>query len=446
MNTIRVFDFNLANANLPEAVDALTSTAQNITAFFVNAHCINVSYSDEEYAQALRQSDILLPDGSGVALAVALQGKRFAANLNGTDLFIPLCRAAAEKGLSIYFLGSAPGVSAGAAAAARRAVPHLNIAGTDHGYFKAVDDDRVVERINKSGADIVLVAMGVPKQEHWITKHRKSLRAHLVMGVGAQFDFHAGRVRRAPKLVSRLGCEWIWRLAMEPRRMAKRYILGNPLFVMRAIKQAFETACAHSGLCDFVKRSYETTITLGIILALSPLLLATAAVIKLDSRGPVLFCQTRVGKDGKPFQMLKFRSMYRDAEARRAQLLAQSDRAGVCFKAKHDPRITRVGRWIRRFSIDELPQLFNVVTGEMALVGPRPALPSEVAAYPQRAFGRLAVKPGLTGIWQVSGRADIGFNKMIDMDLAYAESRSFWLDLAILAMTGWAVISGRGAY
>ena len=144
--------------------------------------------------------------------------------------------------------------------------------------------------------------------------------------------------------------------------------------------------------------------------------------------------------------MFKFRSMYRDAEARRAELLARSDRKGICFKSKSDPRITKVGRWLRRFSLDELPQLINICLGDMAVVGPRPALPQEVAAYPAEGLKRLGAKPGLTGLWQVGGRAEIGFNKMVDMDFAHVEARSIFLDIAIIALTFRAVIGGRGAY
>jgi lipopolysaccharide/colanic/teichoic acid biosynthesis glycosyltransferase len=127
-------------------------------------------------------------------------------------------------------------------------------------------------------------------------------------------------------------------------------------------------------------------------------------------------------------------------------MLESSDREGTCFKARQDPRITRVGRFIRRASIDELPQIINVLRGEMSIVGPRPALPREVALYPKRAFGRLAVKPGITGIWQVSGRADVSFDKMVEMDLIYARSRNVLLDLILILLTVRAVVSGRGAY
>jgi exopolysaccharide biosynthesis polyprenyl glycosylphosphotransferase len=194
------------------------------------------------------------------------------------------------------------------------------------------------------------------------------------------------------------------------------------------------------------KRMLDIIVSALMLLILSPLMIATALAVKLTSPGPVFFVQTRVGLNGRTFGMIKFRSMYRDAEARRAGLLAQSDRSGVCFKQKNDPRITPVGRVIRRYSIDELPQLFNVLKGEMSLVGPRPALPAEVAAYPGHALGRLRALPGITGVWQVSGRADVSFDEMVEMDIAYARSISLRRDLVVLFLTIPAVLSGRGAY
>ena len=194
------------------------------------------------------------------------------------------------------------------------------------------------------------------------------------------------------------------------------------------------------------KRPLDVTLTLTGLLLIWPLLLATALAVRLSSPGPVFFVQTRIGLNGERFGMIKFRSMYVDAEARRAALLAQSDRDGICFKSRHDPRITPVGRVLRRFSLDELPQVFNVLKGEMSLVGPRPALPEEVRAYPPRALGRLRVLPGITGLWQVSGRADIGFDDMITLDLAYAADDRLRTDLGILLRTVFAVIGGKGAY
>lgn len=196
----------------------------------------------------------------------------------------------------------------------------------------------------------------------------------------------------------------------------------------------------------FGKRILDIVVSTLMIIVLLPLMIITGLAIKLNSKGPVFFVQTRVGLNGKTFGMVKFRSMYRDAEARRAELLAQSDRTGVCFKKKNDPRITNVGRIIRRYSIDELPQLFNVLKGDMSLVGPRPALPSEVASYPIHALDRLKILPGITGIWQVSGRAEVSFDEMVEMDISYARSMGLRRDLHVLFLTIPAVLLGRGAY
>ncbi|MGB7961386.1 MAG: sugar transferase [Propionicimonas sp.] len=184
----------------------------------------------------------------------------------------------------------------------------------------------------------------------------------------------------------------------------------------------------------------------GLILLL-PLFLTVAAAIKLTSPGPVLFRQVRVGRGGSPFHMLKFRTMVADAEARRAELSELNVHGGeTLFKIREDPRITPVGRLLRRYSLDELPQLVNVARGEMSLVGPRPSLPREVAAYPQDALRRLAVKPGLTGLWQVSGRADLEPEQSIQLDNRYVEDWSLALDAAILLRTVRAVVTGQGAY
>lgn len=187
----------------------------------------------------------------------------------------------------------------------------------------------------------------------------------------------------------------------------------------------------------------------GSVLALTllaPVFVITALLVFATSKGPVLFRQDRVGKNGQIFAMLKFRSMYTGAEARIATLARQSDRAGITFKMKRDPRVTPVGRIIRRYSIDELPQLINVLRGEMSLVGPRPALPAEVAQYPAHALERLSVLPGITGPWQIAGRADIAFDQMVRMDIAYARGAMVATDLRILLRTFGAVLSARGAY
>jgi lipopolysaccharide/colanic/teichoic acid biosynthesis glycosyltransferase len=201
-----------------------------------------------------------------------------------------------------------------------------------------------------------------------------------------------------------------------------------------------------AGRSALAKRTLDLALILIGSMAVLPVMLIIAMTIKFTSTGPVFFVQNRVGRDGKTFGMIKFRSMYTNAEARRADLQGQSDRQGICFKIKNDPRITPVGRILRRLSLDELPQLINVLRCEMSLVGPRPALLEEVAAYPSFALERLDVLPGLTGSWQVSGRADLNFAQMVDLDIAYARHAGLATDIRILQRTLGAVLSGRGAY
>lgn len=197
-----------------------------------------------------------------------------------------------------------------------------------------------------------------------------------------------------------------------------------------------------------LKGAMDRSLALAGLLALSPLLLVVAAIVRTTSDGPVLFRQPRIGQGGREFEMLKFRSMHSNAEERLAEVLRLNEHGeGPLFKIKDDPRITPIGRHIRRWSIDELPQLINVLRGEMSLVGPRPPLPREVAAYDQPSiFRRLMVKPGLTGLWQVSGRADLSWQEAVRLDLYYVENWSPALDAAILWRTLGAVRRGSGAY
>jgi exopolysaccharide biosynthesis polyprenyl glycosylphosphotransferase len=197
---------------------------------------------------------------------------------------------------------------------------------------------------------------------------------------------------------------------------------------------------------NWLKRLTDLTLTTAGLLAIWPLLLVIAIAIKLDSPGPVLYRQQRVGKDGRLFSMLKFRSMFRDADRRRDALIAANEATGPLFKIRNDPRVTRVGRVLRRSSLDELPQLLNVIRGEMSLVGPRPPLPSEVEEYEAWQLGRLRAVPGMTGLWQVSGRSDVSFHDMVRLDLHYIRNWSLSLDLEILWQTLPAVLGNRGAY
>jgi len=195
-----------------------------------------------------------------------------------------------------------------------------------------------------------------------------------------------------------------------------------------------------------MKALFDRVLGLLLVLVGLPVLAVVAVLVKIDSQGPILFKQRRIGAQGEPFNMLKFRTMVENAEALLGSLADANDGNEILFKKRDDPRVTRVGRVLRRYSLDELPQLFNVLRGDMSLVGPRPPLPSEVAKYESDAVRRLRVKPGLTGLWQVSGRSNLSWEESLRLDLRYVDNWSLVLDLQILARTARAVLSGSGAY
>ena len=200
------------------------------------------------------------------------------------------------------------------------------------------------------------------------------------------------------------------------------------------------------GASRLIKELTERALAMLVLVALAPVFLALWVVVRIDSPSPALFRQTRLGKDGRAFSMLKFRTMYSGAEEQRLALDHLISPTSVLFKLRDDPRITRVGKVLRRYSLDELPQLVNVIRGEMSLVGPRPPLPDEVARYESDMKRRLTVKPGMTGLWQVSGRSDLSWEDSIRLDLRYVDTWSLRHDVWIMARTVGAVLSHRGAY
>lgn len=461
---------------------ALKSIHQSITSkskskyAFVNPDCLNKTFGDSTYKASLNQMDCVFADGSGLQLAARLLGDRIKANVNGTDLFPLLCRQCIENDHSLFLIGAREGIAEKVASNMQEKYPGLKIAGVQHGYFNKEEEPGVIEKVNTSGADIVLVAFGAPKQELWMTENRESINAPVLMGVGGLFDFFSGRISRSPKLLQDLGLEWIWRLLQEPQRMWRRYILGNPLFLYRVWKQTKQESGARvvkrfsnmdsamnssklrhhlSHITYFLthwafralRRFLDISVSFTALAILFLPLLVVAILIKLESPGPVFFTQKRVGKWGVLFNMYKFRSMCVDAEFLKSSLAEQNEMdQGVLFKMKEDPRITKTGKFIRKFSIDELPQLWNVLKGDMALVGPRPPVPQEVAEYTIDNRRRLEIKPGITCIWQVSGRSDIPFVQQVELDVDYINTHSFLTDIKILLLTVPAVLKGKGAY
>lgn len=237
-DTFSLFGVRIHNATMGQALADLLAyikKAQPANIAFVNADCLNKAWNDKEYGALLNRFDKVYADGSGIKLASLLHGRHLLDNVNGTDLFPLLCRGMAEQGASLFLLGGQPGVARACSRAMQDINPGLRIAGTCHGYFSATEENDILEQINASGADVLLVGFGAPLQERWIAEHSSALKPAVRIGVGGLFDFYSGRIARAPLWLRRIGMEWIWRLVQEPKRMWRRYLLGNPLFLWRAV-------------------------------------------------------------------------------------------------------------------------------------------------------------------------------------------------------------------
>ncbi|MGF1664209.1 MAG: sugar transferase [Kineosporiaceae bacterium] len=275
--------------------------------------------------------------------------------------------------------------------------------------------ESVVRAADRGGASLVLLTPGAAASLASVTELQRALHA-------------AGRdLALAPPMVEAIG-----------PRVSVDSVCGLP--VMRL------SAPELSGPRRVLKDVADRVVAGAAVLTLLPVLAGIAVAIRLTSTGPALYRQRRVGRDGRLFTVLKFRSMHVDADARQAAVDVHNEGAGPLFKMRRDPRITWVGRWLRRTSLDELPQLVNVVLGDMSLVGPRPALPREVAAYDDVTRRRLLVRPGITGLWQIHGRSDLSWEETRRLDVRYVENWSLGFDLSILVRTVDAVLRGRGAY
>jgi len=481
-NAFVLQDVPIANLTMFETLDRLVELAKqkkHLVAF-ANPHCFNVAHDDAEYREILKQACMVLPDGIGLKIAGMMIGAEVRENVNGTDLFPRLCERAAREGQSLYLLGAAPGVAEMVKERMTARYPGLSIAGVHDGFIKDGSDEeaRMIVEINKLAPDFLLVAMGVPRQEKWLARHQHELDVGVSMGVGGLFDFYSGRIPRAPIWMREIGLEWTWRLLQEPRRMANRYLVGNPKFLINVWKwyaSLAQTEVVHrySGIdrpqqrikaeLEFhlrrllwwtaiegslkIKRAFDIAASGTGLLLLTPLFLTVGLANKVEwPTAPIFYSQIRVGRHGQTFRMWKFRSMRPDADKLKEKLWERNEsKDGVIFKIREDPRITRVGNIIRRYSIDELPQLWNVLKGDMSVVGPRPPLPSEVALYDVQHRDRLEVTPGLTCLWQTQGRSLLGFNQQVQLDRAYIQTQSLWGDIKLIARTIPVVMTGYGA-
>ncbi len=286
---------------------------------------------------------------------------------------------------------------------------------TDIGRFKALGDTaNLVEILDSQAVDEVIITL--PWQYH-----RK------IVSLMVQCERENVRVRIVPDLFQ-----------MTLNRMHVEEIAGVPMIGIKEV--------GISGLNQLIKRSIDVIFSAVALVLAAPLMGLIALMIKMESPGPVLFRQERVGKDGRRFIFYKFRSMVEDAERQQAALMDLNEADGPLFKIKDDPRTTRLGKWLRRLSLDELPQFYNVLRGEMSLIGPRPPLPAEVEQYQEWHKRRLEISPGITGLWQVSGRSELTFDEMALLDIYYIENWSLGLDTKILWQTIPKVLFGSGAY
>ena len=473
---ISIFDIEFDNLTKNEILKNMKISIEKkvkTVVSFVNADCLNKSVQDIKYKNPLKKADYILPDGSGVNIACNMLNSPLKQNLNGTDLFPYICDLCQNKAYKVYLFGAKPNIACKMKESLLKKYPTLKIVGCHHGYVDPKNMSTLIKKINQTNADILLVALGAPTQELFIQKYKNQLNTTLLLGVGGLFDFYSNNIKRAPLFIREIGFEWVYRMLQEPKRMWKRYIIGNPLFIFRVYKYKkslhenifiqnffdtyenniiqgkhkklfwhFQLHCSH-----FFKRILDVFVSLIMLIILFPIFCIVAIFIKIESKGNALFCQTRVGLNGSIFKMYKFRSMRMDAELLQKKLHKKNEsKDGVTFKIKDDPRITKIGKFIRKTSIDELPQLYNVLIGEMSLVGPRPPIPSEVALYSIEERKRLDMKPGITCIWQVSGRSTIPFKQQVLMDKKYIKEHGFLYDIILLLKTIPAVLSSKGSY
>lgn len=427
--TRRVLDIDVIDAQprkLVHWIQARARTRSSLRLAWVTAHQARRIPESWQDIRAIQHFDALIADGHTMQAAARLGRAKLGANTSFAPLFMPLCRALADDGQRLFIVGGQPGEAPELANRLKRMMPRLRIAGTHPAGFQQAADGRVAARIRRSRANLVILAGRNPEQDQRLSELVQHLDTPVVLRIGALPPLQAVT---SAQITEGLASASVSRL--------------------ETIAAAWEAGRSARGaaVSRFLKRALDVSIASLAVAGLSPLMISTALAIRLESRGPALFRQTRTGENGKPFTMYKFRSMHTDAEARLAALMKKNDRNdGVTFKLRQDPRITRIGHFIRKFSIDELPQLLNVIKGDMSLVGPRPALPREVDLYSVHDKGRLSGKPGITGIWQVSGRADIPFQKMVEMDIDYLKTRTIWTDIILLARTPLAVLAAKGAY
>jgi exopolysaccharide biosynthesis WecB/TagA/CpsF family protein/anti-anti-sigma factor len=566
MNRVEILNLRLDNLSMTEFLRKLESGI----VFTPNIDHFVKLQKDEDFIWAYNMADYKVCDSQLIVHLSRLLGTPIKERISGSDLFPAFCQYHKyNQDIKIFLLGAAEGVALKAKAKINAKIGReiiIDAHSPSFGFEKNEEEcQKIIDKINHSGATVLAVGVGSPKQEIWIAKYKDQLpNIKIIFGIGATIDFEAGNVDRAPKWMSDVGMEWLYRLLSEPKRLWKRYLVEDPLFfwlilqqkinlyrkpfietmgkpdlqpmllenaaiiklpkhlsVIEAVKlkenfhQLLKSSLMPSQIIldfsetDFIDSSgigalvsnykeareervefllrgvtppvmavlemtglhkvltieslndpTKTTVNLtkqnlpkthpsirsqvkrsidivGAIVGLvitAILFIPIAIAIKIDSPGPIFFSQIRCGWMGKRFRIWKFRSMFVNAEQLKNNIINQAD--GKIFKNENDPRITVVGRFLRKTSLDELPQFWNVLKGDMSLVGTRPPTPNEVLIYEIPEWQRLDVKPGMTGEWQVNGRSKIRqFEDIIKLDLRYQTRWSLIYDIQLILRT-----------
>jgi len=568
----------LSMAGILNEVDRAITERRSIRITAINASKLYLARRDARLRDILLLSDINIPEYAIIWGARKLK-KDLVEHVGGIMLMRKLLEAGARKGYRFYFLGAQHEIVSQMVAKLEQDLPGIQIAGYRDGYFKENDEEALVQDIRATHADVLLVAMGSPRQEFLIDRHLDRLDVRVAMGVGGSFDVIAGLRKEAPAKWRR-GGEWIYRLAQDPlnAKYWQRYLTTNPWFVSQIYREKYGPAvsrvigkrnrrpalivgapqkmsefiqaangtlesrlnivgllpigdqpappsnghqvfapearldnlllehriqeviltpdagcleqsnailksCDDRGIATklilpipleparngnspeylhalaedaaaeeiisswalMVKRGVDVIGAIIGLMLLSPLLLVIAALVKLTSKGPIFYRWRVLGMHRKPIVSYKFRTMVQNADELKQKLLEQNEMNGCVFKMKNDPRVTAVGRLLRKYSLDELPQLWSVLKGDLSLVGPRPPLVSEGESFDDWHWRKLAVKPGLTCLWQTRGRNQIcDFDQWVRLDLEYIDNWSLWLDAKILLKTIPAILQGTG--
>lgn len=449
-------------------------TPGNKTMLFVDASSLNHCVSHPSALATLKHADLLIPRGRALQLQLPYSDTDSAQTASTQTLYDELFLELELRKLKVVMLATDKSAAREAEAELIRRYPGLAFSIETLNDQYQFSTTELAERLTKDKMQVVISLLPSPKQERLLSRLNRLMTDQLMFGIGEglpeslmELNSHEsslfGRLSvwarkrrhsillRPHQWIGFIGRTLMSKLSSNSEPTPLNLAMSGGGWRARLYRTLIAAKASSFRLRRALGQVFKRAIDLiGVgtgLLLLSPLLLVVALVIKLTSPGPIFYSQMRVGLRGKLFRMWKFRSMYTDADKRKAELEAQNEMAGgVLFKMKHDPRITPIGRVIRRLSIDELPQLLNVLSGEMSLVGPRPALPKEVEAYPVLARARLEVKPGLTGLWQISGRSDLPFDKQVLLDTAYVHTQSTTNDIKLIAKTIPAVVSGKGAY